>query len=282
MQRLTKLILLVTIYFSASSLQADPTTVNFLINEYNRNFDISVKSEILKTLKDFSQQANVQSVLMNTLSNERNFTNLRLQAAYSLSAQTKDSFVLNQILRAHDRSRDLNFRAGLLESIYPAVASNLKVTNVLKNNLLQNHDPTIQQASAFSLGKNIEQPQIKSFLMERSESPFLADNVRIEILKSFYTQLNDPKIKDYLQRVALSPRYSEAMRSAATRILATAPKTRSSRQTLVDLLSRSQFSTIKAQAAAGLRFELSEEDIQWMRLSTDPRSGTSRDPFSRL
>ena len=282
MQRLTKLILLVTIYFSASSLQADPTTVNFLINEYNRNFDISVKSEILKTLKDFSQQANVQSVLMNTLSNERNFTNLRLQAAYSLSAQTKDSFVLNQILRAHDRSRDLNFRAGLLESIYPAVASNLKVTNVLKNNLLQNHDPTIQQASAFSLGKNIEQPQIKSFLMERSESPFLADNVRIEILKSFYTQLNDPKIKDYLQRVALSPRYSEAMRSAATRILATAPKTRSSRQTLFDLLSRSQFSTIKAQAAAGLRFELSEEDIQWMRLSTDPRSGTSRDPFSRL
>jgi len=282
MNQISKLFICLTFCLSAKLVFADTATVNFLINEYSKSANVELQIEILKTLGSYKGNPQVQATLISVISNPRLSSKLRVQSAFSLSEQTSDRSILSTILRAHDNSRDLWLRAKLLEAIYPSVLEDQKVRSVLMNNLVQNHDPLIQQASAFSLGKNIADPSIKLFLIERSESPFLRDNVRVEILKSFYTQLSDPRIMTTLNNIALSGQEPVSVRSAATRVLATAPKTRSSRQSLFDLLSRSSFESIRKQAAAGLKFELTEEDVNWMRLSVDPRSGLKRDPFTIL
>jgi hypothetical protein len=282
MKDLKKLIIFVLFFVGTISTQADSAVTNFLLTELNRNFDANVQTEIVKTLGSYTAQQNVQNALFNIILEPRYNSRVRAQAAYSVSKMTAEQRVLNTILRAHDRSRDLWLRAKFLEAIYPSVLNNQKVLTVLKNNLIQNHDPLVQQASAFSLGKNIEDAQIKSFLIQRSESPFLNENVRIEIIKSLYTVLRDQPVKATLQRIAMGPQNSPKIRSAATRVLATGPKTRSSRQALFDLLSLSGSIEIRQQAAAGLKFELTEDDVKWMRLVKDPRSGLLRNPFPTL
>ena len=119
----------------------------------------------------------------------------------------------------------------------------------------------------------------KLFLSLEKEDPFIKTNVRISLIKTLYRGIQYPEVRSIIEGIALANNQDINVRSAATRVLSTFPKGRQSRSALFNLVANSQYASIRATAAAGLKFEMTEEDVRWLSLPVDPRSGLVRDPF---
>lgn len=261
------------------SIQADSQVVSFLLREYSRTFDVNVQTEILKTLKDYTSDTQVVSELQRTLDNPFGVAQVRIEAARSLSQEAINSSIAQSIIRAHDQSRDVNFRAEMVKCLYKYAPQDSRVRNVLIQNIRGNHDDRIKMASAFALQESLGDANTRNELISLVESTFLSENTRVALVKALYREFRDSSVRNALERIALNQRDSLAVRSAATRVIATQPPGRGYRNTLFDLITNSNSTELKIRATSGLKFKLTEEDIIWLGLPIDPRTGEARYPF---
>jgi hypothetical protein len=263
----------------SASLLADAQVIGFLLGELNRTYDANVQQELVRTLKSYNQDQSVQQELIGQLQNTRNFQNVRVEAARSLSTLTADTSVSNAIIRAHDQSTNIIFRSELLKCLYLRAPSDLRVRNVLIQNIKQNNDYRIKEASAFALMNALDDVGVRQELINLAQNQFIKTNVRISLIKTLYRGIQYPEVRSIIEGIALANNQDINVRGAATRVLSTFPKGRQSRSALFNLVANSQYASIRATAAAGLKFEMTEEDVRWLSLPVDPRSGLVRDPF---
>lgn len=271
--------LLIALTFSAQTL-ADAQVISTLINELNRSFDANVQKELVRTLKTYNQNSDVRYALLNQLNNTANFHQVRIEAARSLSNLVSDNNVSQAIIRAHDSSQDVVFRSELLKCLYQHAPQNQRVRQVLIRNIQGNHDERIKTASAFALMMSLDDNSTRSELLNLVRNRFLSTNVRTAIIKTLYNGINYSEVRSTIQNIALDANEDINLRGHATRVLSIFPQGRAQRSALFNLLANSQHSNIRAQAARGLKLQMTEEDVRWLSLPTDPRSGLSRDPFS--
>jgi len=234
---------------------------------------------MVKTLGNFDSDSSVNSFLQNTLNDQNEYQVVRVQAAYELSDMTDDLTIRNAIIRAHDRSTDVSFRAAMLKSLYTCAQKDQRLWNVLIGNLQANHDYRIQEASAFALQNGLNNQSIRAALIQTADSPFKAIETRVAAIKALYHGLSTPEVRNKIESIVRNGGNPIEVRSAATRVLSLVTNSRQSRSALFDLVANSSYSELKTRAVAGLKFQMSEEDVAWLQLSTDPRSGLQRSPF---
>ncbi|MCF8059749.1 MAG: hypothetical protein K9K67_10655 [Bacteriovoracaceae bacterium] len=263
----------------SAPLFADTQVISFLLNEINRSYDANVQRELVRTLKTYNQDQSVQQELINQLQNQFNFQQVRVEAARSLSNLTADTFITNAITRAHDQSTDIAFRAEMLKCLYLRAPIDLRVRNVLVQNIKQNHDRRIKEASAFALMNTLDDVGVRQELINLSQNQFLDTFIRIALVKTLYNGIKYPEVRSVIEGIALSNNQDLDLRGAATRVLSTFPKGRQNRSALFNLVANSQYPGLRSRAAAGLKFEMTEDDVRWLSLPVDPRSGLTRDPF---
>ncbi|MCR9203656.1 MAG: hypothetical protein NXH75_03700, partial [Halobacteriovoraceae bacterium] len=100
------------------SVNADSQVISFLLRELSQNFDTTVQAEIVKTLKDYTTDSQVVSELQRTLTNPFGISAVRIEAARSLAELGADRNIAQAIIKAHDQSRDIFFRAEMLKCLY--------------------------------------------------------------------------------------------------------------------------------------------------------------------
>jgi hypothetical protein len=261
------------------SVNADSQVISFLLRELSQNFDTTVQAEIVKTLKDYTTDSQVVSELQRTLSNPFGVSAVRIEAARSLAELGADRNIAQTIIKAHDQSRDITFRAEMLKCLYKHAPQDPRVRTVLLRNLKENHDDRIKMASAFALQETLEDMTTRNEIINLAENSFLTTNTRIALVKTLYHGMNNSEVRRSLERIALNQRDDINVRSAATRIISTQPPGRGYRNVLFDLITNSQSSQLKIRATSGLKFKLTEEDIIWLGLPVDPRTNLSRNPF---
>ncbi|CAM9967730.1 unnamed protein product [Chrysoparadoxa australica] len=261
------------------SVKADSQVISFLLSELNRSFDTNVKTEIIKTLKDYNTDSQVVSDLKRILDNQFGMAAERIEAARSLAPLASDASLAQSIIRAHDQSRDIQFRADMVKCLYKYAPQDQRVKAVLLRNLRENHDERIKVASAFALQESLTDINTRNEIISLAENSWQNSNVRIALVKTLYHGMNDSEVRRALERIALNQGDDLNVRSAATRIIATQPPGRGYRNVLFDLITNSQSSQLKIRAASGLKFKLTEEDIQWLGLPIDPRTNSPRNPF---
>lgn len=265
----------------AGQAMADSQVISTLLNELNRSFDATVQRELVKTLRTYNQDSGVRYALLGQLNNTMNYHNVRIEAARSLSNLVENSEVSQALIRAHDTSQDVVFRAEILKSLYLLAPRDQRVRQVLIRNIQGNHDERIKVASAFALMKTIDDTTVRQELTNLARNRFLSANVRTAILKSLYHGISYPEIRSVVQGIALDSNEDIDLRGSATRILSIFPQGRAQRSALFNILSNSQHASLRAKAASGLKLQMTEEDVRWLSLPTDPRSGLSRDPFAQ-
>lgn len=261
------------------SVQADSQVISFLLRELSQNFDTSVQTEIIKTLKDYNSDSQVMTELQRTLNNPFGVAAVRIEAARSLSELAGDQSIAQAIIKAHDQSRDISFRAEMIKCLYKFAPVDARVRNVLLRNLKENHDDRIKVASAFALQESLGDIQTRNEVISLAENSFLTSNTRIALVKILYNGMNESEVRRALERIALNQRDDLNVRSAATRIISTQPPGRGYRNVLFDIITNSQSAQLKVRATSGLRFKLTEEDIIWLGLPVDPRTNLPRNPF---
>lgn len=281
MERLFKVLACALLFVTliSSNVFADTNTITFLQNEFYRTSDPLLKREMIKTLGNFDSDSNVASFLQNTLNDLNEYHVVRIQAAYELSNLTDDINIRNAIIRAHDRSSDISFRAAMLKSLYNCAQNDQRLWNVLINNLRANHDYRIQEASAFALQNGLNNQNIRLALMQTADSPFKAKETRVAAIKTLYHGLNNPEVRNKIENILRNANNPIEVRSAATRVLSLVTNSRQSRSALFDLVANSAYTELRTRAVAGLKFQMNEEDVAWLQLSIDPRSGLQRSPF---
>ncbi len=276
-----KLTLITTLFFGLCSAQAfaDSQVINTLINELGRSFDPNVQTELVRTLKSYNQSSDVRYALLNQLNNGMNFQNVRIEAARSLSNLISFQEVSQALINAHDSSQDAYFRSEMIKTLYLYAPQSQRVRQVLISNLQGNHDERIKIASAFALKKSLDDGNTRQQLLNLVRNRFLSTNVRTELLKSLYNGISYSEVRNAIQNIALDGSEDINLRGAATRIISVAPQSRSQRSALFNLLANSQHASLRAQAASGLKLQMTEEDVRWLGLATDPRTGLGRNPF---
>lgn len=257
----------------------DNQTISFLISSLNRSFDANVQTEILKTLRNYNQDPTVKSTLINELSNSVNFQSVRIEAARSLSSLAEDQNVMLALTRAHDTSNDIFFRSQILKCLYKRAPLDGRIRSVLIQNLRGNHDLRIKEASAFALQASMDDAFTRNEVITLVQNNFLSIQTRTALIKTLYHAIQFPEVRSVIENIARDGSQDISLRSAATRVISVFPKGRQSRSALFDLLANSQHAELRLRAAAGLKFEMTEDDIRWLQLPTDPRSGLSRYPF---
>lgn len=270
---------LIALTFSAQTL-ADAQVISTLINELNRSYDANVQRELVRTLKTYNQNSDVRYALLNQLNNSMNYPQVRIEAARSLSNLVSDNTVSQAIIQAHDSSQDVVLRSELLKCLYQHAPQNLRVRQVLIQNIQGNHDERIKTASAFALMMSLDDSNTRSQLLNLVRNRFLNANVRAAIIKTLYNGISYSEIRNTIQNIALDGNEDLNLRGSATRVLSVFPQGRAQRSALFNLLANSQHANIRAQAARGLKLQMTEEDVRWLGLPVDPRSGLSRDPFA--
>ena len=270
---------LVLSFLSSPAVVADNQTISFLLTNLNRSFDANVQQEILKTLRTYNQDQQVKNTLIGQLDNTLNFQNVRIEAARSLSSLAELEEVTLALTRAHDRSSDITFRAEILKCLYKRAGFDGRIRNVLIQNLKGNHDYRIKEASAFGLINSLDDAFTRNELLNLAQNSFLSSQTRIALIKTLYHGIQYPEVRTAIETIARNGSQEVSVRSAATRVLSVFPKGRQNRSALFDLLANSQHAELRLRAASGLKFELTEDDIQWLNLPMDPRTGLARYPF---
>jgi hypothetical protein len=271
-------ILAITLLASPLAL-ADNQTISFLLNNLNRSFDANVQQEILKTLRTYNGDFQVKNTLIGQLDNTLNFQNVRIEAARSLSSLAEQEDVMLALTRAHDRSSDITFRSEILKCLYKRAGLDSRIRNVLIQNLKGNHDYRIKEASAFGLINSLDDSFTRSEILNLAQNQFLGTQTRVALIKTLYHGIQYPEVRSTIEAIARNGSHDISVRSAATRVLSVFPKGRQNRSALFDLLANSQHTELRLRAASGLKFELTEDDIRWLKLPMDPRTGLSRYPF---
>lgn len=270
---------LIALTFSAQTL-ADSQVIRTLINELNRSFDTNVQKELVRTLRTYNDNSNVRRALLDQLNNNMNFQEVRIAAARSLSNQVSRNEVSQAIIRAHDTSQDVYFRSEILKCLYLEAPGNQRVREVLIRNIQGNHDERIKVASAFALMNSVDKSSTRRELLNLVTNRFLSSNVRTAIMKTLYNGISYNDVRNTIQNIALDGNEDINLRGSATRVLSISPQSRSQRSALFNILANSQHSSLRAQAASGLKLQMTEEDVRWLMLPVDPRSNLSRNPFS--
>ena len=276
---LASFLTLAIVILSGPSALADNQTISFLLNNLNRSFDANVQQEILKTLRTYNQDAQVKNTLVGQLDNTMNFQNVRIEAARSLSNLTDSEDVTLALTRAHDRSSDVAFRSEMLKCLYKRAGSDPRIRNVLLQNIKGNHDYRIKEASAFGLITSLGDANTRNEIINLVQNQFVSTQVRIALVKTLYHGIQYPEVRSTIEALARNGSQDINLRSAATRVLSVFPKGRQSRSALFDLLANSQHAELRLRAASGLKFEMTEDDVKWLNLPMDPRTGLSRYPF---
>lgn len=264
------------------STYADGKVISYLLNELNRGLDQTVKSSIIRTLGEYNNDPLVLETLKRKLSDPYTPTKQRIEAARSLSSRGEESSVSQLIIRAHDQSRNIPFRAEMIRCLYKYAPSNLNVRKVLVDNIKGNNDIMIKEASAFALHSSLEDQRTRDEVIVLSESSYLSIRTRVSLIKTLFHDISRKETEDTLIRIARSLNTPIEIRSAATRVLATKPLTRSNRNLLFNVLSSTNETAIIMRAVKGLSFKITEEDIRWLNLPKDPRSGFPRYFFNKL
>ncbi|MDC1174231.1 hypothetical protein OAT67_02475 [Bacteriovoracaceae bacterium] len=274
-----KLLLAMLLTFSSIAFAQDSRTKNFLIEEVYRNSDLSVRQQIIKTMRTYISNNDIQRTLKSIVTDPREMTMIRQEAARSLSAVASDNDIERALTTAHDGSTDIDLRATILRSLYKAASENNRIKNVMINNLLQNHDVRIQKASAFGLMRAIESSSDANTLITLAERPGLHPDVKVDIIKSLFNATGRSSTLNSLEMIATNASENANVRAAAIRVLGSAPYTSSRRNLLFSLASNDYSAIVKAQAASALKFTLTETDIRWLRLDRNPGTRSERNPF---
>lgn len=274
-----KLIVALFLTLSVSALAQDSQTERFLLDQVYRNSDMNVRVEIIKTMRTYASDNDIERALLNLVSDTRELIPIRQEAARSLSAVANNSTVKRALTQAHDRSTNIDFRATLLRSLYKAAPSDSKIRRVLINNLIQNHDIRIQKASAFGLMNAINSSSDARNMINVAMSPMKHNEVRVEVIKTLYNSLGRSEVVRALENISGNVSDQAFVRAAAVRVLSATPTNRNRRNLMYNLVANDFNAIVRTQAAAGLKFKLTETDIRWLRLSSQPGTRAERNPF---
>jgi hypothetical protein len=268
-----------SLLFSLSLLATEGNPSETLINQFYRQGDTLIRSEILKSLRDYNADELVKNTLINILTGLQYESTLRVQAARSLAQRAHEPDVKNAITRVHDQSVDIYLRKGMLETLYKAVPQDANIRNVLLSNLTQNHDYRIKMASSFALMAAAQNENVQSTLIYVIRNSNQSSQVRIESLKSLFSAKASPKVRSLISEVAMGSHYPSEVRVAAIRMIAALPQSRQFSGQLQEILNYSQHNSLRQAAAKCLRFRLDESDIRWLHLPVNPYTRGERDPF---
>lgn len=270
---------LMLLAFTQVALASNSTTIRLLVDELEFSQDYDLKMSIVKTLRTYNNNSTVQRSLMRVLSDTTQNSLIRGQAAKSLANIADKSIVRNALTRAHDGSLDIQLRAAIIKSLYKAVANDSRIRKVLIQNLRERHDDRILQASAFALMGDVGVGNVQTALERTAANKMVSVNTRIEAIKSLYGVINSSGTRRVLSEIAGDSYDNDQVRVAAIKLMVSFPRSSRTNTFLHTLLTRSNRNSIRSAAATTLKLVLTENDIRWLRVSKDPRTGLSRNPF---
>jgi hypothetical protein len=258
---------------------ADSNSVRALMQEFQRNSDLNIKRAALRALGTYSSNPDVRRELINTVSDQTEIAFLRVEAALALAPLADTPDIKRALSDAHDRSRDVEFRAAISKTLYKAAANDVRIRQVMANNLFQFNDSRIKRASAWALMASSSDTQVRDALIRFTRDRFQEIGARIDAMKSLFAVRDQAQVNALLSDMAQDNfEHSDLRKTAIRMLLASGDNTRS-RGTLLNLLGRSGDSGIRASAALGLKANLTEDDLRWLHAHIDPRTNQERDPF---
>lgn len=242
-----------------------------------------VRVQILLSLKDFiTEHRSILHDVMNIAFDQDESFELRKAALHALSWHPRTTQLGQAFSKLiQNKQEDMALREFAIRASYNIAKGSRQYTDMLlRQCLLSTQTPLqLRQACAFVTGESASRTRdVKTAfinLLNHSQTPL---ELKIEILRSSLSIIQHNDFRNLILSFASDESLENKLRIASLRLIR--PFIYDSRsRSVISQIIRSANDEVKVAAYDAYKKQLSDEDIQWFRLTSWPQTNTRRDPL---